>query len=169
MWEITSTVSKPNKTKRFISNRNDFKITRVQNKHKITFLNGDSIIKFNKRHGEGKDTVGWAGWRLEAGRRWPSGAGNYVGRARDTAGRQRKHLASLVEAGLIMTKVGGPWWPWTPSVSKVCCGGGGAEGLRECGGLGAHLQKGLWSPPSLDMSVVMAGFWEEREHENQTP
>lgn len=53
-------VSKPNKTKRFISNRNDFKIMSTK-QHKITFLDGDSIIKFNKRQGEGKDTIGWEG------------------------------------------------------------------------------------------------------------
>lgn len=50
----------------------------------------------------------------------------------------------------------------------MCCGGGGDEGLRECGGLGAHLQRGLWSPPSLDMSVVTTGFWAEKEREKDS-
>ena len=55
------------------------------------------------------------------------------------------------------------------SLATCVCGGSGDEGASGVWGLGAHLQRGLWSPPSLDMPVVTAGFRAEQEHENQTP
>lgn len=86
-----------------------------------------------------------------------SGVGNDVGRAGDTARGQRIDLWSWLRQTV-----------WTlmnldsinqQSLATCVCGGGGDEGASGVWGLGAHLQRGLWSPPSLDMSVVTAGFW----------
>ena len=49
------------------------------------------------------DSISLPMWRERQGQ------GNDVDRAGDTAGGQKKDLAGLVEAALIMTKVGGPW------------------------------------------------------------
>lgn len=62
--------------------------------HKITCLHGDGNIKFNRPE-EGKDTVGWAGRELEAGRMRRSGVGSDVGGAGDTARGQRIDLFGL--------------------------------------------------------------------------